>query len=416
MDFGSKINYYFYFILLFIMLFPSLFSWAAPFILLAFIYAILFYPKRLFNSFNLGIAIGGLFLLFLGIVVISINIILFNDYSQWTFWIAGIAVWFCLIVLLRTFGNAAFTIHHAIVSAGLVTGFFNLLYIILFLTGIVTENVQIRGFRAYFGIDPRGFFAYTTTFLPLTSYIVPYLIYKAYKSDNGLSKSEKIALMLLTVTGVLSLRIAVIICIFVSFLIYILHYLRMVKNKLILAIALLSILLASAVPIVGLTSFSDVFSGIYHLKLERKISGEDPRYKQLKFWINSYLDSPLIGHGLSSAEIRLYNMVTKELIYYRPGPIKSDYGYEIFFAKLLSDIGSIFFLYILVFLFLTFWYKALSPLPWQVRALRLAAIFALAQSATNSYMGTSGWLFVLMLPIVFTTPNPNDQIYPEVAA
>jgi hypothetical protein len=53
-------------------------------------------------------------------------------------------------------------------------------------------------------------------------------------------------------------------------------------------------------------------------------------------------------------------------------------------------------------------HRARSPYPWQVTAARLALASMLLQTQTNTYLYTSGWMFVFFIPLVFAMPRPSE--------
>jgi len=379
-------------ILLATMVLPSLFGQFAPLVYITFIFFVL--TRRDGININGKILLGFFLFMVLGILLIIWNVYIFGDYSPWTFWIAGFLTWFFFIHLLRSIPSPELFIHKSLVATGYVVAITNLVYIAAFLAGISVEPISVPGFTAFYGMDAEGRFAYSSSLLPHICYLFPYFIYAAARNNDKRVKNEKTLTWLLAVAGLLSLRSIIFLSIAISFLYYVwvkFHSWKFVSVLLIVG-ACLTVLYFN---------FLDTFDFIYQLKWADKISGDDVRYNQLMFWLRSFADSPLIGHGLSSVQMEVFNMATGELIQSRSGPIVSPYGYEIFYGKMLSDIGMIFFIYCAIFYYLTFSVKTFNSLNWQVGALRFAAIFMLVQSGTNSYLGTSGWLFVLMLPMIF---------------
>jgi hypothetical protein len=349
-----------------------------------------------------GLLLLFLWFLVLGVAIVTINVLRFGDVGPATYWIGGFLIWYLFIEVIRSTHDPGATVHEAYVALSLLTGFGNLAYIILFLAGIVTEPIFARGFQAYFGIDERGFFAYSSSLLPLVGALVPYLCYRAANSRP--TRTEWLALCLLVLTGLASLR-SIIWIIIVGSLIYL-------GGRRLGWFRCLAVTVPVALVIAGgilLYVDKDIIDGIYQLKWAEKVSGEDVRFMQWKFWVNSFLESPLFGHGLSSAEILAYDMMTGDVLQERPGPVASEYGYEILYGKWLSDMGLIFLVYVATFTGATFLGPARSSLPWQVTALRFSALCMVIQSATNSYLQTSGYLFPLMLPMVFLcTTSPRE--------
>lgn len=386
-----------------VILFPGLFSWFAPFFYIGFAWILATKTKDIVNRENTRIATGFLIFLITGLLLIGINAYLFRNIKPWTYWIAGYATWLIIILLVRSLKDPAKTIHSALVATGFVAGVGNLVYIALYFAGFADDPISVAGYQAYFGLDSRGFFAYSTSHVPHLASLVPYFAYRFAKSTSSIPRHEKWILIAMIIAGILSLRTAIWMIYFVSAA----YYVYLTRNYKSIAIGTAIFIGA----ILGLMVYFeigwDIWQGIYDLKLADKVGGEDIRYNQLIFWLRSFLDSPLIGHGLTSAELILYDIATGELIEYTPGPIVSEYGYEILYAKLLSDIGILLVPYIAIFCWLSFLAKTSSSYLWQVRALRLAALSMIFQSATNSYLQTSGWLFTLMLPMVFIASRPK---------
>ncbi len=388
-------------LLVWVIVFPSLFSWIAPFIYLGFLWLIILRPKKLNATLDARILFGFTSFIVLGFILLLINVILFGDYSPWTYWVVGYSTWGFFLILLRSVGDPASLVHGVLTFTGFVAAVGSLIYIVLFLTGVVTESISIPGYQAYFGIDERGFFAFSTSHLPLIAFFIPYFTIKAAKSSTGLLRKEQLLMVLLVVSGLLSLRSIIWLVIFTSFIYY---CISTGKIKFFIKTILL-VLITLGLLAVSFGFGYESIMGIYELKWMGKVTGEDVRFQQLIFWINSFLDSPLIGHGLTSVEMIIYDIATGDLVFSNPGSIVAHFGYEILYAKLLSDIGMIFFVYVFLFSRLTFFSNTTSSLQWQVSALRFSALCMVVQSATNSYLQTSGWLFTLMLPMIFIASN-----------
>ena len=398
-------NVYICVVLVWIIIFPSLFSWALPFICFGFATSLIAHPYKRYGGMNIPLILGFVCFVILGSCLIFINIILFDDYHQWTYWIAGYIVWFLIITLFRSVGDPAPLVHNSIFISGIIVGFGNLFFIISFLLGVITEPISFPGYQAYFGIDYRGFFAYSTSHVPQIGYIVPYFAYKAAKSPSGLSRMETLMMFLVVLTGILSLRSIIWLIIFISFC----YYCYATKRKKFFIYTFLIFVFSVGFVLLKLGIGYEAAVAIYDLKWINIINGEDVRYKQIIFWLNSFIQEPFIGHGLSSTEIVIYDLVTGLLSEYRPGTIVSPYGYEFLYGKLLSEIGIFFFFYVAIYAYLTFFSHSHSSLQWQVRALRLSALCMIMQSGTNSYLQTSGWLFTLMLPMIFISSRSTSQ-------
>ena len=389
---------YLIFSLTLVICFPGLFSYFAPLLILALICQILFRPNRLSRAINQKIILGFLTMLIASIFLVMLNVFKFGDESPWTYWIAGFLVWLVIVILIRSMDSPAEVIHKSLLCSSLFVGISCFTYVILFTGGILPEPVSFAGYQAYFGIDERGFFAYSTTHVPHIPYLLAYLVtYGALKKD-AFKPLEMTAVTLLVISGLLSLRSFVAI----SFL-GVLFYFVCIRKKWTLFIASIMILLAAGFSIYYASEAGqEILGGIYNLKWREKISGEDIRYLQLFYWLNSFLESPLFGHGLTSVRVELYDIATGELEYSRPGPIDAPYGYEIYYGKLLSDIGLFFFIYVAVFFQLSFSGKVNEENKFQLKALRFSALVMILQSATNTYLGTSGWMFILMLPMMLS--------------
>jgi hypothetical protein len=394
MDQSTFMSRFVSFLIVLTVAFTDLFAYTAALILLA-AFILIGGGRRLGGLvIDRGLLLLFLGLVALGVVIVTINVLRFGDVSPATYWIGGFAVWYLFIEVIRSTREPGVTIHEAYVALALLTGVGNLLYIILFLTGVVNEPIFVRGFQAYFGIDERGFFAYSSSLLPIVGALVPYLCYRAARSTP--SRTEWVALALLILTGLASLRSIIWIIVLGSLAFLALRRLGAMRFSMLFAP------LAAAF-VLGVVLFvdRDIVEGIYELKWAEKVTGDDIRFMQWKFWVNSFLEAPLFGHGLSSAEILSQDIISGEVLHERPGPVISEYGYEILYGKWLSDMGLVFIVYCAIFTFFTFLAPARSNLHWQVAALRFSAICMVIQSATNSYLQTSGFLFPLMLPLVF---------------
>lgn len=383
-------------LLMLVMCLPSSFSYFFPLFFLGLLFQAFVRPRSIARAINLDVLICFGIMLVSGSFLILLNVIKFGDVSPWTYWVFGILSWLIVVTLIRSVPSPAMVINKSILYSSFVAGLACLLYVILFLSGAISESISFLGYKAYFGLDDRGFFAYSTTHLPLIPYLLTYLVTQRALENNVFNFSEKVAIILLVIAGLLSLRSFIFIVFFYIFI----YYIQSRKKWLEFIIGALILLLIIVFAYYNSDTVHGVLDGVYGLKWESKISGEDTRYSQLIYWLDSFLNAPFFGHGLSSVKLEVYDMTNSELTQVRHGPIDAPYGYEIFYAKMLSDIGLVFFVYVSVFLYLSFFSRAMENEKFQLKALRAAAIVMILQSATNSYLGTTGWLFVLMLPMV----------------
>lgn len=387
---------YLIFSLILVICFPSLFSYFVPLFVFALIYQAVVRPKCLEHAITPKIAIGFCVMMIASVFLVLFNVIKFGDISPWTYWIAGFLIWPVIVVLIRGVDSPAEVIHKSLLYSSLIVGGSCLIYIALFFLRILPEPISVPGYQAYFGLDERGFFAYSTTHVPHIPYLLAYLVTYGALKKGAIKRLELIAIILMVISGVLSLRSFVAISIF-GVLIY---YVSARRRLGLLLVGVLIVLIVGVSLYQNSDAARGVLGGIYDLKWSGKFSGEDVRYKQLAYWFESFSSSPFWGHGLSSVRIEMYDIATGELQFVIPGPIDAPYGYEIYYGKLLSDIGLVFLVYVVVFCMLSFSGGAKKVGDdLQLKALRLSAIVMMLQSATNSYLGTSGWMFILMLPM-----------------
>lgn len=404
-------NYIIGTILILTMTFPALFWLFSPLVYLTFAFCLL--TKKTVRI-NPKLHIGFALFLSLGSLLLLIDIILNGGTRFWTFWIAGFFTWFVFINLLKLANKPELLIHKSLVILGYIVAIVNLGYVSAFLIGVAKEPISLLpAFQAYFGMSDTGFFAYSTSLLPHIGYIFPYFIVTLTSNDERVkTKDLPILIILIAMAGILSLRVSVIGIILCSFTYY---YFKKQRKKTIKISSIISLFVPCCLVffVYLYSSHPEILNGIFQLKLSDKVYGEDLRYKQIIFWWNSFSQSPLIGHGLSSVETILYDIATGKLILYIPGRISAPYGYEFLYGKLLSDAGLIFLAYVLIFYYLVFVSNTNTSLPWQTTALRFAAVSMVFQSVTNSYLYTSGWLFTLMLPMVFISShrrNPRSLV------
>lgn len=383
--------------LFFVICFPSLFSYSVPFFMLGFFWRLLSSPGSIVKAFDAKIGVGFFILILLGIFLVVFNVIKFGDVSPWTYWIAGFFAWFVIIILIRSIPDYGYVIHQSFLYSSLFVGVTCLIYIALFFFEILKEPISVAGYQAYFGIDDRGFFAYSTSHVPNIPYLVAYLCsYRLFQGDK-MGACEKLALFLMVIAGLLSLRSFI----FIAFFVVLVYYIHRQKKWLVFSFISFSVMSIAIFSYFNSVDFRTVVDGIYGLKWQDKVSGDDIRYQQFVYWLESFSDAPIFGHGLSSVNLELYDIATGELLSLRPGPVEAPYGYEIYFAKLLSDMGLVFIPYVFIFALLSFFMKADKKNKSQLEALRFSAIVMIMQSMTNSYLQTSGWLFIFMLPMVF---------------
>jgi hypothetical protein len=293
---------------------------------------------------------------------------------------------------------------------GAVVVIVNISYVILFTSGIIQHNISCCGFIAYFGISDVGFFAYSTSLLPHISFLAPFFAVRYYYKRDTL---DLFILLLLVLSTILSLRVTTSFFAGLS-LIYLWH--KLVQEKtitmFIIALCILFILLYLFFQIP-----QDIIDAIYNLKLADEMQGDDPRFMQIKVFFESFLSSPFYGHGISSVSMQIYDMATGEMTYNRVGTVDNPYGYEVFAAKLLNDIGLLIVIPIGVYIYYLYIKKPINKYIWISHALRLGALFFVLTSQTNTYLATSGWMWVLMLPFVFIYQNNSldnkERIYNE---
>jgi len=376
--------------LILMVLAPSAFLYVAPVLLVC---ALPFY----FTDGTIHREVFALFLLLiiLGCVVVGINVVKLGSLEGVGYWIVGPLIW---LVIVNQLIHARFREHlldRALVLAGWAVALTNLGYIGLFLGGVI-GNVSLGPiFSAHFGIDDRGFFAYSTSCLPQIGFLFPYLALRYVATRRG-----GLVLLLLGIAGVLSLRVAIVavIALFGAYALV-----RSWKRNAYAAalVAALSVMAVSTTLLVP----PDLTHGIFELKLADKLTGEDLRIEQALFWIKSFAESPITGHGIASTQLEIFDLASGELIQERFGPILNPYGYEIFMLKTLSDIGLLVVPYVLIYWYLAFILRTHVIAAWMPTALRVSALAMFVQSQTNSYLGTSGWMFVLMLPAVLAATS-----------
>jgi hypothetical protein len=193
------------------------------------------------------------------------------------------------------------------------------------------------------GIDERGFVAYSTNNLPMLGFTVPYMTASILYAGNR-TRLRLLCLIVCTIAALASLRIAVTVDVLGGYIITQLLAIRAAGRKapalmaryqraLAFAVASIASLLLVAIIFVGLNPRAQMIAeGIYQQKLSKKLSGEDTRYAQSRYWIEAWTERPLLGHGISSSEIIIPQMV-------KPGTVQNPYGYELTYLKLMSEIG-----------------------------------------------------------------------------
>lgn len=377
------------------MLLPSSFLYIAPITLLIFSN---FFVKLFTLKINKNILIGFFLLLLTGSVVQFINVILQSTAEAVTYWILSPIYWFLLVFLLRQTNNFVEIIDSSIRFVGAVVVIVNISYVILFTSGVIQNNISCFGFIAYFGLSDVGFFAYSTSLLPHISFLAPYFAMRYYYKRDTL---DLFILLLLVLSTILSLRVTT--SFFAGLSLVYLWY-KLVQEKtvkmIIIALCIFLILLYLFFQIP-----QDIIDAIYNLKLADEIQGEDQRFMQIKVYFESFLLSPFYGHGISSVSMQIYDMATGEMTFNRLGTVDNPYGYEVFGAKLLNDIGLLIVIPIGVYIYYLYIKEPINKYIWISHALRLGALFFILTSQTNTYLGTSGWMWVLMLPFVFIYQN-----------
>jgi hypothetical protein len=337
-----------------------------------------------------------LFLIVLGCVVVGINIVKLGSLEGVGYWILGPLIW---LVIVNQLIHARFREHlldRVLVVAGWAVAVTNLGYLGLFLAGVL-GNVSLRPiFSAHFGIDDRGFIAYSTSCLPQIGFLFPYLALRYLALRRG-----GLVLLLLGVAGVLSLRVAIVIVIALFGIYALVRSWKTNAWAAAIGFAALSVMVVSATLLVP----PDVTHGIFELKLADKLTGQDLRIEQALFWITSFAESPITGHGIASTQLEIFDLANGELIQERYGPVVNPYGYEIFMLKTLSDIGLLVVPYVLIYWYLAFVLRTHVIATWMPTALRISALAMFLQSQTNSYLGTSGWMFVLMFPAMLAATS-----------
>jgi hypothetical protein len=386
-----------------IILFSSSFKWLSLPIITLFAWVIIFYPNDWINSFSNDLRKYFSILFVTGCFVELYNAYLFYMVVDINYWIISTLIWLMIITSIKGMGNKSIVVHNALVASGWIATIGNLIYIFLFLSGNVS-NINLPWYNARFGLDERGFFAFSTSHIPILGYLIPYVSYGMAREKKYNNISNKILLLLMVTVGLLSLRTAICAIIVIAIMMY--TFVAFNSKKL---LPILMVVVTIFVLFVAFNKDNEILTGIYNLKLSTKISGDDPRYNQLKFWIDAFRQSPFLGNGISSTQMELYDMSTGDLITRKKGIISNPYGYEIFYGRILSEIGLIFLVYVAVFYKLSFKHSTFSEIFWQVPALRFASLCMLFQSATNTYLYSTGWLFVIMLQIIFNIDSKNEK-------
>ncbi|MBD3843354.1 MAG: hypothetical protein IE909_16030 [Campylobacterales bacterium] len=379
-------------VLMLLLLFPSNFMIFAPVFLSR---LVLVLNSLRFNKF---IIIGFMSYITFGLLLQFINVIKFGKLYAFNFWVLGPIFWFFLISHYSSISNRGEVVFSSIKITTYVVVILNISYVIGFLSGLV-GNIDCCLFKAYFGIDQTGFFAFSTSLLPIVAFLLPFwavIIVHKYSSES------LVLFIMLAFVSVLSLRMALVLSLLLS-LLYLYFKLLYSKPSFYFFVAIIGVSVFLLVP-------QPIWDGIFSLKLEAKIGGDDPRFMQAITWLVSFSESPFFGHGLSSTTVQLFDMISGDLVFSNIGVVENPYGYEIFYLKLLSEIGLLI-LFPFMFYYLFSFYPVVKSHNDLVQALRFGAIVFLIQSATNSYMGTTGWLWVLMLPMIFLVKRSYFDSY-----
>jgi hypothetical protein len=379
--------------LVLLLLAPNAFLYIAPLLLVG---ALPFYLSLSACKIHREIFILFSCLVIMGCLVVAVNVLKIGTVEGIGYWILGPFVWFIIINHLVFSEQKHRLIDLVLVLAGWIVSLTNLGYVGLFLSGILGNISWPPFFSAHFGIDDRGFLAYSTSCLPQIGFLFPYFALRYIATGRG-----AVLLMLLGTAGLLSLRLAVIAVIVIFGLYALVRSMKFFTLKSGVFVAAGCLLVIASVLLIP----EDMVQGIFELKLADKLTGGDARTEQAIFWIKSFTESPIIGHGIASTHLEIIDLASGELVQERFGSVTNPFGYEVFLLKTLSDIGLLLIPYVLLYWYLTFLLRTEALAAWMPSALRAGAIAMLLQSQTNSYLGTSGWMFIFMFPAIFAVTS-----------
>ncbi len=257
-----------------------------------------------------------------------------------------------------------------------------------------------------FGQDVRGFVAYTTNNLPVLTFTATFFLIQVFLL--GKRSLVHLATLAITLPAIaLSLRLAFILNICLSaVIIVVMAYvgpLQIRRKEYGLAFVLALVALGS----LAITQVdTDLADGIFDLKLDRIVHGQDLRYAQATVWLDHVMDRPWLGNGLTSVDVQMFSR-NGELTFDRPGPIVNPYGYELTYLKLLVEIG------ILPLLFCAFLVGLLSLGLWravwrgetrcdrEAFAYLVGMLLFLLASSSNGYLLSFGFMWTIYFPVAF---------------
>jgi hypothetical protein len=329
------------------------------------------------------------------------------DLRVFSFWVLNPMIYLSFIFLssgkpdLPTILDTSIYLASALISIDL------LLYAGFSLFGL-PYPLDFLGLERRFGLDESGFIALSSNNLPALSFFIPYVMADIFVVRRRRSMPRILTLVLSIAAAAASLRVAVLLSVVLSAVILFVIILRRrsIKRPFFLAAAasVSAILLMSGIR--GDWKSSEIMKGIYSLKIADKVSGDDPRYEQLRLWMEYVSERPLLGHGLSSVDVTVYGE-DDDVELDRSGPLKNPFGYELTYAKLLTEIG---FLPFLTFTSLFLVLAAMLAKTWRqgddvtgrkaIAHLMGMAMFV-ASSATNGYILTFGYMWTVMFPVAY---------------
>jgi len=259
------------------------------------------------------------------------------------------------------------------------------------------------------GIDERGFAAYSTNNLPILCFTAPFILANVLYSGNRTRFSITVLLVSLA-AAFASLRVAVAVSILGAMTAIAVVSAQVAPAMLRRRVFRKSLFIVTAFFFAGFVMvailsrnsprFQAFITGIYDLKLSKKMSGEDIRYMQARFWLSSWTQHPLLGHGISSTEL-----LTSSAI--KPGTVQNPYGYELTYLRLLSEIGFVpIVAYGLLVFCLTVRLQAIgvrttSPDRRDCMSYLLGMLGFLFASGTNGYLLTFGVAWTIFFPVAY---------------